>query len=81
MLVAATLLVTLSSCATTEQCGFHAFAEKEQWANYSQVALDKRNIFQWDERQRPSRFKAFANRVDYLEAYGSSVNAAMGEDE
>ena len=74
-------ILTLSSCAKINRCGFHAFTEKADWVGYQQVAIEKQTVFRPDQWNKPTQFGAMADRIDYLEAYGVSVNAAIGLDE
>jgi hypothetical protein len=55
-----------------------AFREKGAWLNYGMVAAQKFLIFQPDDAGRATRFVELADRVDYLEAYGHSVNETLG---
>lgn len=73
----ATCLLIGSSCRTPERCGFRAFKEKPNWPGYSEVARQKREIFKPDPRDVPTKHVELADRIDYCEAYGLSVNAAM----
>jgi hypothetical protein len=75
-----TWLLIGSSCQTPGRSGFHTFTEKKDWGGYAEVARQKRAIFQPDERHRPTRFIELADRIDYCEAYGASVNAAIRVD-
>jgi hypothetical protein len=67
----------VSSCRTPNRVGFHSFTEKRDWVGYSEIARQKIKIFKPDEHGRPSEFVALADRIDYCEAYGASVNAAI----
>jgi hypothetical protein len=72
-----TWVVIGSSCRTPPSCGLKPFREKSAWPNYGMVALEKQIIFQPDELDRPTEFPFLADRIDYLEAYGHSVNEAL----
>jgi len=81
MSIAAVIAIPmLSSCASNDVCGFHAFTEKRDWVNYAAVAKQKAHIFSLNEECAPFCFPELANRIDYLEAYGVSVNAAIGAE-
>lgn len=75
--VALTWLVIGTSCQTPSSCNVRAFVEKNAWINYSQVAAEKQRIFLPDGNGKARRFTLLADRIDYLEAYGSSVNSAI----
>lgn len=72
-----TWLLTGTSCQTPTTTSLEAFVEKGEWAGYALVAAEKHHIFMPDENGRATRFPYLADRIDYCEAYGVSVNEAI----
>ena len=76
--VAISAAITIS-CRTPTPPTPHRCRTKAEWANYGQVALEKRVIFAPDANNQPTRFDATADRIDYLEAECLALNAYVDE--
>jgi len=76
-LVAGICLAIGTSCQSPTRSTIREFVEKERWPRYPSVALEKMYIFQPDENGVATRFTALADRIDYCESYGVSVNEAL----